>query len=436
MDGGKIAAIRPPMDGEEVVRLSGKVLLPGFVNAHSHAFQRAIRGRSEYRQQGRASDDFWTWREEMYRAAMELGPEEIEAVSRMAFLEMALAGITTVGEFHYIHHPAGGGRYADPDELALRVHAAAREVGVEVVLLRVGYRRAGFGKEAHPRQIRFVDESPGETLDAVERLGSRGMRVGVAPHSVRALPLEWIREMASFAREAGLPLHMHVSEQPREVEECLQEHGLRPVELLDSEGILDERFTGVHGVHLSDGEVRALGRAEANICACPTTERNLGDGILPARKLFDEDVSISFGTDSQIEIAPLQDARCLEYHLRLQAWERAILGASDGDVSPSSLAEKLLRAATAGGARSLGTEGGVIEVGAPADLLAIDLEDPSICGASKATLVPNLVFSMERTAIRDVWVGGKRIVADGRHPLQEKVVQDFRSVMARRFGRG
>jgi len=428
---GRIASVGEAPQGASVRRLARRLLLPGFVNGHSHAFQRAIRGRSEYRQRGRTSDDFWTWREQMYAAALRLSPDDVESVARMAFLEMALAGITTVGEFHYLHHPAEGGRYDDPDELALRVVAAAAAVGIRPVLLRVGYARAGFDRPADPRQVRFIDRDPEETIAAVERLRARGLPVGVAPHSVRALPVEAIRALGAHARTHDLPLHMHLSEQPREIEECVAEHGMRPAELLAREGLLDRRFTGIHGVHLTDGEIALLGDAGATICACPTTERNLGDGIVPARALLQAGAAIAFGTDSQIEIAPLQDARALEYHLRLQRLERAVLGDPAGDEGPDRIAARLLSCATTAGARALGVESGRIAPGQLADLVAIDLDDPSIAGAAPDTLVANVVFSCERTAIREVWVGGRQVIDGGRHADQERIVAAFRRTMER-----
>lgn len=434
-DDGTIASIAEGSAAGEVRRLRGKLVVPGFVNGHSHAFQRAIRGRSEYRVPGRESDDFWTWREQMYAAAQRLTPEDVEVVSHMAFVEMAMAGITTVGEFHYLHHQADGTRYADPDELALRVAAAAEAAGIRLVLLRVGYARSGFGREPDPRQALFIDKDPEETLASIERLRARGLSVGVAPHSVRAQPLHWLRTLGGYAREHGLPLHMHVSEQPREIDECLAEHGVRPVDLLSREGLIHDRFTGVHGVHLTDGEIRALGQGGATICACPTTERNLGDGIVAAKELFEAGVSICFGTDSQIEIAPLQDARALEYHLRLRDLQRALLGHPEGDEGPDRMAARLLECTSTAGARSLGVETGRIEVGLPADLLAFDLDDPSICGAAPETLLSTLVFSAERTALKDVWAGGKQIVADGRHLAQEGAVRNFRTVMDRLWSR-
>ncbi|AKU92872.1 formimidoylglutamate deiminase [Vulgatibacter incomptus] len=429
-DDGTIAKVAPPAPGATLTRLAGRALLPGFVNGHSHAFQRAIRGRSEYRQKGRATDDFWTWREQMYAAAMRVDPDQLEAISRMAFVEMALAGITSVGEFHYLHHPAEGGRYDDPDELAVRVAKAASDAGVELVLLRVGYARAGFGREPNPRQIRFIDRSADETLGAVQRLRGRGMRTGVAPHSVRALPLEWLRALADYAQAHRLPLHMHLSEQPREIDESVAEHGLRPGALALREGWVDERFTGVHGVHLEQGEIDGLGSRGATICACPTTERNLGDGIVRAKELLAAGARICFGTDSQIEIAPLQDARALEYHLRLQKLERAILGSDEGDDRPDRLAARLLDCATRSGARALGLPSGRIEEGLSADLVAVDLDDPSICGAAGPALLPTMVFSAERTAVREVWARGVKIVSEGRHIQQERAVRDFARVMA------
>lgn len=434
VEGERIAWVGPPPKDAAVLRLPGRLLLPGFVNAHSHAFQRAIRGRSEFRQQGRERDDFWTWREVMYRAALKLGPEDVEAISKMAFLEMALSGITSVGEFHYLHHPAEGGRYEDPDELAVRVHRAAAEVGIELVLLRVAYARAGNGKPAEARQVRFVDRAAEESVEAVRRLRSRGILAGIAPHSVRAVPLPWLREIGAYAQAEGIPFHMHVSEQPREIEECLQEHGRRPVELLADEGLLGPLFTGVHGIHLDGDEIRRLGEARANVCACPTTERNLGDGAVPAKALYDAGASICFGTDSQVEIAPMQDARSLEYHLRLERLERAVLAREGGDRSMGDLADRLLRSATEEGARSLDLPTGRITPGAWADLVAVDLNDPSLCSVDPAAWSTNVVFSLERTAIREVWARGEQIVTDGDHPEREATTRAFREALGRLWG--
>ncbi|HZH04867.1 MAG TPA: formimidoylglutamate deiminase, partial [Myxococcaceae bacterium] len=269
----------------ERVRLPGRVILPGLVNAHSHAFQRLIRGRTEYVAAGRSSDDFWSWREAMYRVAGTLEPEGLYAASKQAFLEMALSGMTAVGEFHYLQHAPDGTPYADRNALAKAVIRAARDVGLRIVLLRVGYARAGFRTEAHPWQRRFVDRDAEAWLAAAETLraevrGDWGVSVGLAPHSVRAVPVSWLEALARAPAPTRGVVHMHVAEQPAEVEACLAEHGARPVELLEGLGLLDSGFTAVHGIHLSPDEISRMGRAGSTVCACPSTERNLGDGVV------------------------------------------------------------------------------------------------------------------------------------------------------------
>ncbi len=425
---GTLAGVRTAAPGERGLRLAGRALLPGFVDAHSHAFQRALRGRTEFRNPDHPTDDFWSWREQMYGLAARLEPEDLEAVARMAFVELALAGVTSVGEFHYLHHPPGGGVYREPDELAHRLAAAARDAGITPVLLRVAYARAGHGRPPDPPQARFVERSPDEAMAAIERLAARGIRVGVAPHSLRAVPLPWIRELSRFARERRLPFHLHAGEQPREVRESREEHGLPPVAVLARDGLLDERTTLVHGVHLAPEEIAAAGAARSTVCACPTTDRNLGDGIVPAAALLDAGVSIALGTDSHVQTAPLENARELEYHLRLVTLRRAILGNGGG---PEAIAARLLQAATAAGARSLGLDAGELRPGAAGDLVAFDLDDPSIAGASGETLLPTIVFGAERTAVTDVWARGRRIVADRRHPALEAARREFGRTMGR-----
>ena len=427
---GTIAGVRPALSGEAGLRLSGKALLPGFVDAHSHAFQRAIRGRTQHVGVGGPAD-FWTWREEMHAVAARLGPEEVEAVARMAFVDLALAGVTAVGEFHYLHHGPDGARYAQPDELALRVVAAAGAAGITAVLLRTSYARAGPGRPPGPRQLRFIDRSPEEGMAAVERLAGRGVRVGVAAHSLRALPLDWVRALSGFARARGLPFHVHAAEQPRELEDCVAEHGATPVALLAREGLLDPRTTLVHAVHLDAAEVAAIGAARATVCACPTTERDLGDGVVPAAALLAAGASLALGTDSHVLASPLENARELEQHLRLVTGRRAVLAEEGG---PDDVAGRLLHAATAAGARSLGLAAGELRAGAAADLIAIDLDDPSVCGARDEDLAATVVFSAARSAVSDVWVGGRRIVAARRHEALDVARRDFVRAMGRLFG--
>ncbi|HYV00307.1 MAG TPA: amidohydrolase family protein, partial [Pyrinomonadaceae bacterium] len=256
---------------------------------------------------------------------------------------------------------------------------------------------------------------------------------GVAPHSVRAVPLDYLKEVIGVANSKQLPVHMHVAEQPAEVSACIAEYGRSPVALLATEGLLSERFTGVHVIHVTPKAMRMLADARAMVCACPTTERNLGDGIVPADRFFSNGLRVSLGTDSHVEIDLLEDARELEYHLRLQKAERAILATAE-DKGRSALAVRLFDCATANGAASINAPGGSLEPGRPTDFFTVDLDDPSIAGASSDDLLPAIVFSLSKTAIRDVVVGGKRIVEDGRHAQQEDIVARFKTLQKKLWG--
>jgi formimidoylglutamate deiminase len=416
-DDGKIIEIVEGAKAPDAIRLKRRAMLPGMVNAHSHAFQRVIRGRTEHRSQ-HTTDSFWTWREQMYAAANRLGPEEIYAASRLAFLEMALTGITAVGEFHYIHHAQDGSTYDDPNLLAREVIRAAHDVGIRIALLRVAYARAGFETEANPQQIRFIEASPDIYLKHLEQLLvapelKDGMAwAGVAPHSVRAVPLDYLKTIIAYATDHDLPAHMHVAEQPAEVSACIKEYGRSPVALLDTEGLLSKRLTAVHAIHVTPKAIAAIADAGAHVCACPTTERNLGDGVVPVDSYFDAGVRVSLGSDSQIQIDLLEDARELEYHLRLQKTARNVLGPAD-DPTSSALASRLFDCATINGAASIGFHGGRLEAGAPADFFTVDLDDLSIAGCAVEDLLANIVFSLSRTAIRDVVVAGRQIVERG-----------------------
>jgi len=409
---GKIVEIVPGNQAPGAIRLQRRALLPGLVNAHSHAFQRVIRGRTERRSQ-HTTDSFWTWREQMYAAANRLSPEELYAASRMAFLEMALTGITAVGEFHYIHHAPDGKTYSDPNLLAREVMRAAGDVGIRIALLRVAYARSGYETEPNPQQIRFIEPSPDVYLKHLQQLlktpGNGMSWIGVAPHSVRAVPLDYLKTIVAFANEHELAVHMHVAEQPAEVSACIEEYGRSPVALLETEGLLSKRFTAVHAIHVTPKAIGAMARAGAMVCACPTTERNLGDGVIPVDNYFDAGVRVALGSDSQIQIDLLEDARELEYHLRLQKTARNVL-APLNDSGSSALAQRLFDCATVHGAASIGFDGGRLTPGAPADFFTVDLDDPSIAGAEVDDLLANIVFSVSRAAVREVVVAGKQIV--------------------------
>jgi formimidoylglutamate deiminase len=295
--------------------------------------------------------------------------------------------------------------------------------------LRVAYARAGYQKEANPLQARFIETSD-RYLNNVSSLAahvntSAGMAwIGVAPHSVRAVPLDYLKEIGEFATKHSLQVHMHVAEQPAEVSACIEEHGRSPVALLETEGLLSERFTAVHAIHVSSKAIAGFAKTRAGVCACPTTERNLGDGVVPVDGYFQHGVPVSLGTDSQTQIDLFEDARELEYHLRLQRTARNVLAPVDDD-DRSALAKRLFECATVNGGRSLGFEGGNLQPGGPADFFTVDLDDPSIAGASTSDLLASVVFSISRAAIKDVVVAGHTIVEDGRHAKQEDIVNSF-----------
>jgi formimidoylglutamate deiminase len=411
----------------QIVELPGKALLPGFVNVHSHSFQRLIRGQSESRVvSGR---DFWSWRGTMYHAASQLNPQEVYDVARMAFLEMALAGTTTVGEFHYLHNQLNGAPYEDPNLLSKQVIAAARSVGVRIVLLRTAYLRSGYELPPDPGQIRFFESSSTflKNTDALLRdcsLTPSEVSFGVAPHSIRAVPLVELKEIVGWSRENGLVVHMHVAEQIAENTACLQEYGHTPVELLTNERILGADFTAVHAIHINQKEIAMLGSAGATICSCPTTERNLGDGIFAADRAMAAGIRVALGSDSEAQIDPLEDARQLDYHLRLEQQERAILD----QIAAQPMASRLFDCATVHGARSLAVPTGELTSGSFADFFTVDLRDPSIVGHSAEDLLPILVFSLNRSAIRDVMVNGRFILRDQRHELQNEIISRYQEV--------
>jgi formimidoylglutamate deiminase len=322
-------------------------MLPGFVNAHSHAFQRALRGRTE-------GGDFWTWRELMLELAQGLTPGDVRTLYTEVYREMRAAGYAVVGEFHYLGF----------DEALAAVEAAA-DAGIELVVLLAAYARGGLD--------RFRQDSPAAYLRQVEELRGRGVRVGIAPHSVRACPPDWLAELGRYADEERLPLHVHADEQPREIEECLAEHGVRPIELLDRSGCLTPHTTVVHATHADGGELDLLGRSGARVCACPTTEANLGDGFLPVERLLVRDIGICIGSDSNVRIDPLEELRELEGIARRQSGRRNVIAV-----------DSLLCYGSDEGAAALGLEHW--------DDVAVDLDHASLAGVEPRDVFGALVF--------------------------------------------
>ena len=426
---GEVVGVTSSADtsADEIVNLPGKALMPGFVNAHSHSFQRLIRGKSESRTV--SGTDFWSWRGTMYHGAARLDPKDVYDVARMAFLEMVLAGTTTVGEFHYLHNAQDGRAYEDPNLLSKQVIAAAQSVGVRIVLLRTAYLRSGFEMADDKRQIRFF-ESTRQFLDNLDGLvgeypaDSAEVRFGVAPHSIRAVPLNELKEISAWSRSRQLPIHMHVAEQVAENAACEREYGMTPVELLNEEGLLGPDFTAVHAIHISVGEIDALAQSGARICCCPTTERNLGDGIFAADEGMKAGIQVALGSDSQAQIDPLEDARELDYHLRLSYQKRAVLDQIEG----RALATRLFDCATVNGARALNIPGGTLRADSYADFFTVDLKDVSIAGHTAEDLLPMMVFSLGRSAIRDVVINGRFVVTEQRHALEEEIVARYKEV--------
>ena len=400
-DRGRIIDVRPeqPADPGDT-RLAG-VVLPGLANGHSHVFHRALRGRTHG-----DGGNFWTWRDAMYAVTHRLDPETYHTLAKAVFAEMLLAGYTAVGEFHYVHHAAGGRRYDDPNVMGKALISAAREVGIRITLLDTCYLAGGLFASGHVPldevQARFSDGTVEAWAARVARLtDDETVRIGAAVHSVRAVPCDDLSVVGDVAARDGRPLHVHLSEQPGENLACEGFYGCSPTELLAGEGLLTSRMTAVHATHLSDKDIELLGEARSTACFCPTTERDLADGIGPARRLFDAGVRLSLGSDQHAVIDPFEEVRGVEMHERLESLERGRFAGAD-----------LLGMAALNGYRSLGwDDGGVIASGHLADLVAVRLDSPRTAGAG----VGGVLFAATAADVTDVVVAGEHVVRDGSH---------------------
>jgi formiminoglutamate deiminase len=397
-------------------RLDG-VTIPGLANAHSHAFQRALRGRTHG-----GADSFWAWRARMYELAATLEPEGYHALVRATLAEMLEAGITVVGEFHYLHRPPDGGTYDDPNELGRRVLAAAAETGIRVTLLDTCYLDGGVGRDLDVVQRRFADEDAAAWMERVEALadgGSVAARVGAAVHSVRAVRPAAIAEVAAWAAGREAPLHAHVSEQPEENEACLAAYGTTPTGVFAAAGALGPRFTAVHATHLEGEDVTALGESGSHCCLCPTTERDLADGVGNAGGLALAGARLCVGSDSNAVVDLFEEARAVELDERLVLLRRGVHEPTE-----------LLRAATAGGYGSLGWPGGgTLEAGAHADLVNVDLDTVRLAGTPAQHLVEGLVYAATAADVRHVMVAGRWVVRDGRH-VEIDTVAELQAALA------
>ena len=427
MADGVISAITTGVDpapGDERHRIG----LPGLPNLHSHGFQRGMAGLAE--QRGATSDDFWSWRDVMYRFLDRLGPEDVEAIAALAYVEMLEAGFTRVGEFHYLHHDADGQPYADPAEMAARIVAAAEASGIGLTLLPVFYAHGGFGgAAAGAAQRRFLSnvDSYARLVEASRAAGAilPDAVVGIAPHSLRAATPGEIRTILPLAADG--PVHIHIAEQRKEVADCLAWSGRRPVEWLLGEMPVDDRWCLVHATHVTEAERATLARSGVVAGLCPITEANLGDGIFPAAAYLADGGAFGIGSDSNVLISASEELRLLEYGQRLSRHERCVLA----DTRPS-VGATLFTGALAGGSRALGVAGG-IAIGHAADLVSLDADDPSLVARSGDRLLDSWIFA-SRAGIDCVWRRGVRLVEGGRHIKSDETRRRFSAVLTRLIG--
>jgi formiminoglutamate deiminase len=394
-DEGRISSVLIGTRQDGIAALAGLVV-PGFANTHSHAFHRALRGRTHDR------GSFWAWREAMYRIAALLDPDTYLELATVTYAEMVMAGFTCVGEFHYLHHQPDGQPYTDPNQMGVMLREAARRAGIRLTVLDTCYLTGGIGQPLQPPQVRFGDRDAEAWASRVSGLvEDSNTRVGAAVHSVRAVPEEAMAIVVSAG--SGKPIHVHLSEQPQENAECLAAYGVTPTAVLARQGVLGPRTTAIHATHVTRDDVALLASSRTGVCLCPTTERDLGDGIDPGLALDRAGINISFGSDQHATIDPFEEMRGAEMNQRLRENARSRF-------SPG----RLIRFATGNGHEALGwAGGGLIREGSPCDLVAIDLDSVRTAGSLPAQAI------MAATAIdvHTVIVGGQEIVSEGHHRL-------------------
>jgi formiminoglutamate deiminase len=403
---GRITGVQSGAEPARGVRRRAGVTIPGAANAHSHAFHRALRHHSQ-----RARGTFWTWRTQMYAVAARLDPDRQHRLARAVFAEMTLAGYACVGEFHYVHHRPDGTSYADATAMGDAVVAAAHDAGLRVTLLDTVYLRGGLGPGGHlaieDGQRRFTDGTVGRWVERVERYRLPAhARLGAAIHSVRAVDPGAIAETAAWAASRRAPLHAHLSEQPAENEQCQAAYGCTPTELLAS--VLGPRFTAVHATHLTDHDLGLLGASGSTVCLCPTTERDLGDGVGPARVMLDHGIALAIGSDSHAVVDPFEEVRAIELDERLVRCARGVLDTGE------------LLGVLGAGHRSLGwDDAGTIATGNRADLVTVRLDSPRTAGATHGpgagSIAEAIVFAAAAADVTDVTIDGVDVVVDGRH---------------------
>lgn len=423
---GLFTAITPDASAEGAERVAGP-LLAGMPNLHSHAFQRAMAGLAEVA--GNPNDSFWTWRDLMYRLVGRLSPEQVGVIARQLYIEMLKAGYTGVAEFHYVHHDVDGEPYANPAELALRVSQAASEAGIGLTLLPVLYSHAGFGGQApSDGQRRFIN-STGNYLKLIDGLRQHlatqpQQSLGLCFHSLRAVTPQQIAEVLA-ADGSDCPVHIHIAEQQKEVDDCLAWSGRRPLQWLYENVAVDERWCLVHATHAEPDEVTAMARSGAVAGLCLTTEANLGDGIFPAVDYLAQHGRFGIGSDSHVSLSVVEELRWLEYGQRLRDQRRNRLYGQDQPM----VGRTLFDAALSGGAQALGQPTGELAVGKRADLLVLDGGDPYLQTARGDAILNRWLFAGGDRQVRDVMVAGRWRVRGGRHALEEQSAREFAGVL-------
>lgn len=410
-------------------------VIPGMINCHSHAFQRAFAGFSEYR--ANPSDSFWSWRDIMYRFVAKMSPEDVHCIARYLYLEMLKAGYTTVAEFHYLHHQADGNFYEDSAEMSWQVIEAAKSAGIAITHLPVLYTYAGFGEQTPAlAQARFIHQTQ-DYLKLIEKLypkvcNENTLSLGIAPHSLRAVSAQQLAEVIPAVKSLDnkAPIHIHIAEQLQEVQDCIDFCQQRPVEWLLDKHRLDETWCLIHATHLTEDETLHLAKSGAVAGICPTTEANLGDGIFPTKRYLDLGGRLAIGSDSHIAVNVADELRTLEYAQRLTQHQRAILTSE----SCSSVGENLYRHACENGASVVNQNVGSLQVGKRADLLVLDVEHPTLYGKQNRFLLDAAIFACDRMPIKDVMVAGQWQIQSSLHLQQEKIVCDYLRVMDKLTG--
>lgn len=410
------------VDGEQEAPV--EFALPGMPNLHSHAFQRAMAGLAERR--GPGDDSFWTWRETMYAFASRVGPDELQAIAAQLYVEMLKAGYTHVCEFHYLHNAPDGRPYADPAAMSRAIIEAARETGIGLTLLPVLYMTGGFdGRALSERQRRFglTVEAYLRLLDSLAGLESPRLRIGIALHSLRAVPEDAMHEVLAAPSARSCPIHIHIAEQIGEVQDCLALRKARPVQWLFDHAAVDARWCLVHATHLDTAEMRAIAKSGAVAGLCPTTEANLGDGLFPLAAYLDAHGALGIGSDSHISVSPVEELRWLEYGQRLVTRHRNI-AAREPD---ASVGETLWAAALAGGRQAAGFAGDV----APTDVVVLDETSPLLVARDERSVIDSFLFAGNTPLVRDVLVGGDWVVRGFRHRDEDRIAARYRGVVER-----